>query len=123
MSRSPVASQPLRQGVVVFGLCLLAFFFAMEAKLAWYGPVAGLGSDVRAAKEIPASTPKVVNHGVPTPDPMHPKTPSAGLSAVAAAWLAGICMPAGGEIVHNPPALFPPTYDSPPLFLRSPPLN
>lgn len=60
------------RAILTCGLCLLAFLFAVEAKTAWYGPVAGLGSNVRASKAMPADAPHIIDHGVPTPDPVHP---------------------------------------------------
>jgi len=71
MSGSFAASLPYRRAPLAFGLCLLAFLFALEAKTAWYGPFAGFGSSVRAAKALPMATPEVVEHGVPAPDPAH----------------------------------------------------
>jgi len=70
-------------------LCFLAFSFAMEAKMAWYGPVEGPGSSVRAAKAMPADTPELVFHGVPTPDPLHPQFPAVLLAELAAVLLMG----------------------------------
>jgi len=58
--------------------------------MAWYGPAEGHGSDVRAAKAMPADTPELVFHGVPTPDPLHPQFPVALLSEFAAVLLLGI---------------------------------
>ena len=66
-----------------FGLCLLAFVFAVEAKTAWYGPAAGPGSAVRAAKALPADMPRVIEHGIPVPDPIHPQMPFALLAALS----------------------------------------
>jgi hypothetical protein len=80
------AASPFRRRTpLALGLCLLAFLFAIEAKTAWYGPAVGFGSSVRAAKAQPVATPKVVEHGVPAPDPAHPHVPFAALPPIAVA--------------------------------------
>lgn len=38
-------------------LCLLAFAFAVEAKMAWCGPTLAATRDIGAAKALPADTP------------------------------------------------------------------
>jgi len=75
-------SRTLRRTVLALGLCLLAFAFAMEAKLAGYSPAGGSGSDIAAAKARPADLPEIVAHGVPAPDPVDALT----LFFVLAAW-------------------------------------
>ncbi len=121
MSGSFAASLSFRRVPLAFGLCLLAFFFAVEAKTAWYGPVAGEGSNIRAAKALPVVTPKVVEHGVPTPDPAHPHLAFAALPAVAPVWVAGARAPLGGGIVRNHLPLVTAAYFSPYNFFRPPP--
>jgi hypothetical protein len=79
-----------RRTPLALGLCLLAFLFAIEAKTAWYGPAVGLGSSVRAAKAQPAATPRVVEHGTPTPDPAHPRASFAALPHITVA-LSSLC--------------------------------
>jgi hypothetical protein len=59
--------------LMVATLCVLAIAFALEAKTAWYGPVDGLGSAVQFAKALPIDAPRVVRHGMPAPDPLHPQ--------------------------------------------------
>jgi hypothetical protein len=83
MSGLFAASLFRRRTPLALGLCLLAFLFAIEAKTAWYGPVVGFGSSVRAAKAQPAATPKVVDHGVPAPDPAHPRASFAAQTPMA----------------------------------------
>jgi len=46
-------------------LCLLAVIFSIEAKTAWYMPLHTLGSEVQAAKALPADVPQVIPHGFP----------------------------------------------------------
>jgi hypothetical protein len=93
------ASPSYRRAPLVFGLCLLAFLFAFEAKTAWYGPAAGFGGSVRAAKAQPVTSPEVVEHGVPAPDPAHPHVAFSLLPQVATAMFAGLPARALGEIV------------------------
>jgi len=67
-------SRTFRRTALALVLCLLAFAFAMEAKLACYSPDGGPGSDIAAAKARPADLPEVVAHGVPAPDPVDART-------------------------------------------------
>jgi len=82
MGRRFTASTGLR-AVLTCCLCMLAFLFAVEAKTAWYGPMAGLGSNVRAAKAMRADAPQVIEHGVPVQDPSHPQIAFVLLPALA----------------------------------------
>lgn len=52
-----------RRGLLALGLCLLAALFALEAKIAWYGPAHGVGVDVSSQKALPADLPALVSHG------------------------------------------------------------
>jgi hypothetical protein len=54
-------------------LCVLAVAFAMEAKMAWYGPAAGLKSEITDAKAMPADMPRLVGHGLVAPVPAAPQ--------------------------------------------------
>jgi hypothetical protein len=83
MLRRTTASTAFWRTALTFGLCLLAFVFAVEAKTAWYGPAAGPGSAVRAAKALPADMPRVIGHGIPVPDPIHPQIPFALVASLA----------------------------------------
>ncbi|MGH9599415.1 MAG: hypothetical protein ACRD27_06090 [Terracidiphilus sp.] len=89
MSAFPAASRPSRHTAIAILLCILALSFAMEAKLAGYGPVEGPGSSVRAAKAMPADTPELVRDGVPAPGPLHPQFPVVLLVELAAVLLFG----------------------------------
>jgi len=93
------ASPSYRRAPLAFGLCLLAFLFAIEAKTAWYGPAAGFGGSVRAAKAQPVTSPEVVEHGVPTPDPAHPNAEFAFLSQTAISMFAGFPALSRGEVL------------------------
>ncbi|HVU47125.1 MAG TPA: hypothetical protein VHD85_13425 [Terracidiphilus sp.] len=86
MVRRLAASTGFWRAALSCGLCLLAFLFAVEAKTAWYGPVTALGSSVQASKAMPADTPRVINHGIPVPDPIHPQIAFALLPALTLIW-------------------------------------
>jgi hypothetical protein len=101
MSGSFAASLSHRRAPLAIALCLLAFLFAIEAKTAWYGPAAGFGSSVRAAKAQPVATPKVVEHGVPSPDPAHPHAAFALLPPTAVELSARFPVQSFSEILAN----------------------
>jgi hypothetical protein len=102
-------------------LCILAISFAMEAKMAWYLPPHTLGSEVQAAKALPANTPQLILHGLPNHNPMFPLSPLALLLAVTTGCLpvavSFFCRASGGR---SP--VFPPTF-TPPNFFRPPPVR
>ena len=69
------ADSPMRlnmQTLFAMALCLLAFTFAVEAKLAWYLPPHTMGSEVQATKAMPADVPQVILHGLPDHHPIFP---------------------------------------------------
>jgi hypothetical protein len=116
-------SRTFRRTALALGLCLLAFGFAMEAKLACYSPAGGSGSDIAAAKARPADLPEVVSHGVHAPDPAH--------SEVLVVFLATLTAPslrkADSLLVHssvnNHASVPAAAYFSPYLFFRPPPIR
>ena len=115
-------SPVLRRTPLAICLCLLAILFALEAKTAWYGPADGPGSDISAAKALPVGSPELVDHGVPTPDPAHPRVefPTFPVSTVAS--LLRIKVSSLGEIQRNHLFFFA-TCISPPIFFRPPPVS
>ena len=114
-------SRTFRRTVLALGLCLLAFGFAMEAKLACYSPTGVSGSDIAAAKARPADLPQVVSHGVHAPDP--------GRSQVLVVFLAALAAPSLRKAdswlvrnsVYNHLSVSSAAYFSPSLFFRPPP--
>lgn len=56
----------VRRDTLALGLCLLAALFALEAKIAWYGPTAGPEVDISRRKALPADLPSVVSHQSPS---------------------------------------------------------
>jgi hypothetical protein len=113
---------PYRRTLPAFCLCLLAFVFAVEAKTAWYGPAAGIGSNISAAKARPAATPKLVQHHIPTIDPAHPQNLAASLLSVASAWLAATPVPRGSLVRHRSVHVASAAFFSAANFLRPPPV-
>lgn len=71
---NPGISRTIGRILLASALCVLTFAFAMEAKMAWYGPGAGLKSEITAAKAMPADMPRVMAHGLATPEPVAPQT-------------------------------------------------
>jgi hypothetical protein len=115
------ASRTFRRTLLTFGLCFLAFGFAMEAKLAWYGPEGGAGSDIAAAKARPADPPEVVAGGVHAPDPVYSQSAFVFLAALTAAfvWRADALL--GHRIAYSRLSVSAAAYFSPNLFFRPPP--
>ena len=91
-----------RRAALALGLCGLALLFAVEAKTARYGPVAGAGSDVRAAKALPAEQ---VERGVRAPGATHLRIASRALAVITCASRRGSLVPAS-DLVSNRPAVF-----------------
>lgn len=118
MSGLSAASLAFRRTPLAIGLCLLAFLFAVEAKTARYGPVVGTGSDVRAAKALPADSTKLVEQGVTAPDPTYFRI---AFAALAAACLLAAVVPAASNLFSNRPPVFAAASFSPPAFVRPPP--
>ena len=119
MLRGTSASVRFWRTALTCGLCLLAFAFAVEAKTAWYGPASGPGSAVRASKAMRADLPRVIDHGVPVPDPIHPHASFALLAAFATLLLT-VKTPAGRD-GSNTRIRFALTAFSPQVFFRPPP--
>lgn len=121
MSGLFAASLFSRRAPLALGLCLLAFLFAIEAKTAWYGPAVGFGSSVRAAKAQPEATPRVVEHGVPVPDPARPHLAFIPLQPTAVASFAHFPLQTCGAVLLGHLAHFPAPGFSFSSFIRPPP--
>ena len=108
---------------LALGLCLLAFGFAMEAKLACYCPAGGSGSEIVAAKARPADLPEIVSRGVLAPGPIHSQMFVVFLAALIAAsvWKAD-ALP-GRNTVYSRLSVSSAAYFSPSLFFRPPPVR
>jgi hypothetical protein len=117
------ASRTLRCSALAFGLCILAFAFAMEAKLAWYSPASGQGCDIRAAKACPADTTGVVSRGSSAPMPVHPELAFVLLATFIAACLARPEALLRRNLAYNFLPVASPHCCSPNLFFRPPPVR
>ncbi len=122
MSGSFPASLFRRRTPLALALCLLAFLFAIEAKAALYGPAVGFGSCVRAAKAQPVATPKVVEHGVPAPDPAHPNAWFAAPPPIAVALSLSFPVQTRGEVLVSHLSQFPAAGFSFSNLFRPPPV-
>lgn len=60
------------RNLIVLVLCFLTFTFAVEAKLAWYLPRHTMGSEVQAAKALPADTRQITLQALPDHNPIFP---------------------------------------------------
>jgi len=120
MARGTIASTSFWRKALTCALCLLAFTFAVEAKAAWYGPISGPGSDVRASKAMPTDAPRVIEHGVPVPDPIHPQIPFLLLAALPILSLAAEA-PMGRESAHPRVKVSHAAFSSQ-VFFRPPPV-
>jgi hypothetical protein len=99
----------------------LAFTFAIEAKLAWYVPVNGLGDTMSAAKALPADTPDILYYGAPAPDPVPLQIPVAMLAVFTAVFVTGAFVLPRREIVNRHLQVSAAAYFSPGIFFRPPP--
>lgn len=121
MSSNSAAWPAFHRTALVCGLCLLALAFAMEAKMAWYGARVDLGGGISAAKAWPADMPRVVDHGIPSPNPIHPRISFAVLAAFSILSAAGAERWKRPAAAHRPVRAASKTYFTPLLFFRPPP--
>lgn len=87
-----LAFRALGRALLACSLCVLAFAFAMEAKMAWYGPAMGPTRDISSAKAMPADTQGLVSHAAQVAIPFPPESAQVWLAACAAilAFLSGV---------------------------------
>jgi hypothetical protein len=107
--------------VLACWLCMLVLVFAFEAKTAWYGPTAGPGSAIRAAKALPADSTQVVLHGIAAPGHDSPVVPFLILAVFVLALSIGTDFRMTGKAnraAHSPCAA---AFFSPQQFFRPPP--
>jgi hypothetical protein len=102
-------------------LCMLALVFAFEAKTAWFGPAAGPGSAIGAAKALPADLPQIVLDGVPAPDPMRAALPFLIFGAFVAALAARSDFRMARRANRGAPSPASAHFFFPQLFFRPPP--
>jgi hypothetical protein len=115
-----LASPPCGRLIFALGLCILAFSFAMEAKLAWYGSEDGPVLSVSAAKALPADIPSLVQHGASSSAPNSPIIPFFFfLLFVATHLFANLPQQLRRAYFHRLPAFA--FCFSPQMYLRPPP--
>jgi len=120
MSGSFADHLPCRRAPLAFALCLLAFLFAIEAKTAVYGPENGPGSEVRAAKALPAVTPKLLKQRIQSPEPLLSST-AVALSLPSAVTLQAAHLSQSSWALRNPLHFLSAAFLSPSHFFRPPP--
>lgn len=113
--------RPSRRSALALGLCFLAFFFAMEAKMAWYSIPVTVDGDVQAVKALPVDTPELVSEGIPSPDPGHPHLSFAIMASLVVAGLAFTNILLGRRIPFRQYQLPSPAHFYPTIFFRPPP--
>lgn len=123
MSRNPTAFSALSRVLLAATLCLLALAFAMEAKMAWYRSAGGEFRDIRFAKAMPLDHPRLVSHGVPAPDPVHPGVAVAILAGLLTLWPVFFDPRFRLAALRSGSRVSAADYFSPPLFLRPPPVR
>jgi hypothetical protein len=88
MGKCFAARRTFQRIVPALGLCILAFLFAFEAKLAWYSPPRDPGSQVAAAKALRADSPALISHGNSAPERVQQHAAATVLALVSALPLA-----------------------------------
>jgi len=81
--RSRLFGQQWRPFAIGAALCLLAFLFAFEAKLAWFSPANTPCAQISATKLQPADAPKLIAQALATPKVAQHLPAEATLLAVA----------------------------------------
>ena len=112
-----------RRMTLAFGLCLLAFCFAMEAKLVPYSAAHGSESDIAAAKAWPADLPQVVAHGIQGLNRIHTPALVLFVASFASASFEKAEVLRGSNLLCSRLSVFSAAYFSPHLFFRPPPVR
>lgn len=121
MLRHPSALPFVGRVLLAASLCLLAVAFAMEAKMAWYGPPAGAARSISAAKAMPADIPAATAQ---RPRVVHPAPPESALmcfAVLASVLLAAACASKARLLQRDLKSMSVRPPFSPPLFFRPPP--
>ena len=127
MLRHSIAVPALGRVLLACSLCLLAFAFAMEAKMAWYGPALGPARDIQSAKALPADTPALALERAHIDPSASQQFAILWLPAFAAILIAatGAIAAAGASetrlLARNPVPVSCRPHFSPLLFFRPPP--
>jgi hypothetical protein len=121
MSARFAASQAIGHSMLALLLCVLAFLFAFEAKLAWYSPARGLYGQVSATKALPVDSPALVAHGTPPPAPLQNQVTFSVLAILMAVSLGASDAVQGRRPLFTRPSFFIAFYLLPPNYFRPPP--
>lgn len=119
MLRHISALPALGRVLLACSLCLLAFGFAMEAKVAWYGPIQA--RDVSAAKAMPADTLAATAQRALPVHPIAPEATTLWLQTIAVVLLSVAASPLKQVDSRNSVRVSSRAYFSPLLFFRPPP--
>jgi hypothetical protein len=111
----------MSRNTLALGLCLLAVLFALEAKIAWYGPANGPSGDIQSQKARPADLPAVVAHGVSTLPPVTFPLALIFFASVAISACAGSNFLPGVNVDCSHLQVSAAPYFSPALYFRPPP--
>jgi hypothetical protein len=117
-----VTFRSFRRTAFSLGLCLLAFGFAMEAKLACYCHAENFGDDIVSAKALPADLPEIVSHGVQVHKLAHPQLLVVFWAALTTATLRSADCLLVRSSASNRLSVASAIYFSPNLFFRPPPV-
>jgi hypothetical protein len=123
MHVKPVSFGARFRRALALGLCLLAIVFAVEAKTAWFGPAGGPGSEVAAAKALPADLPRVIEHGVTIPQAVPPLISFAQMAALSPLLSSGSILSPRRESAPGPASPSLAAFLSPQFFFRPPPIT
>jgi len=102
-------------------LCLLAFAFAMEAKVSLYEPATGPSKDIGAARALPADFPRLVDHGTLAAQPVIPEPLLEWIAAVITVPTAVSVVAEARQLARIPVSVRSRSHFIPQLFFRPPP--
>ena len=119
--RASFASPTWRRVVLACSLSLLAFAFAMEAKMAWYGPKSDTTLEISATKALRTDFPRLVDHGTPASQPVMPVSLLAWVAMFVATATAVSMVAEARQLARVPIPIRSRSYFSPLLFFRPPP--
>lgn len=126
MLRRSSAVPALGRVLLACSLCLLAFAFAIEAKMAWYAPALGPTRDISAAKAWPTDIPVVADeHASIIPIPLGSSFQFLSRSTAVFTAATGAIAAAGVSetrlLARHPVPVSSRPYFTPLVFLRPPP--
>jgi hypothetical protein len=119
--RASLASPTWRRVVLACSLSLLAFAFAMEAKMAWYGPKSESTQEISATKALPADFPRLADHGSLATQPVVPVSPLVWVAIFAAMATSVSMIAEARQLARIPVSVRSRSHFSPLLFFRPPP--